>query len=35
MYFHASILHQFGLVDMGFLFYLVEKPLNFAKLKKK
>jgi hypothetical protein len=35
MHLHESILHQFALVDMRFLFYLVEKPLNFAKLKKK
>jgi hypothetical protein len=31
---HARILHQFPLFD-GFLIFLVDKPLNFPKLKKK
>jgi hypothetical protein len=32
---HARILHQFPLFDIRFLIFLVDKPLNFPKLKKK
>jgi hypothetical protein len=32
---HARILHQTPLFDMRFLIFLVDKPLNFPKLKKK
>jgi hypothetical protein len=32
---HPRILHQFGLFDIRFLFFPVEKPYKFPKLKKK
>jgi hypothetical protein len=31
---HVRNLHQFDLFDIRFLLFLVDKPLNFPKLKK-